>query len=553
MLNGFFATRPKIFISYANEDAEKVKAYIKPLEAAGCTVWWDGSLRGGENWSDEINVQLQEADVVLIFWSVHSVLSPWVRIEANHAQRHDCLLPIRLDGVELPDEYRLIQTLDASAGLDVIFDRLVHSVSNIFRTTKRRKYLKVLGGTTILFVIAYTLLVLVPSYDKADKDDTLASLDPKIDKSGLDGSPIQIWREINNAVTESDLQNLAPRIKFDNASNRSAALCVIYLRQYQLSRRESDLTVAGSHCDNIDTSLYTADGAEALAWYDYHRGNHEKALLKFDESLERSSERLGSLLGKAESLDGLQNAEEAETAFTVASVFHPGSWRIQNAMATFFLSQGRLQESIKRYELAADISPDNISILNNLGVSNLFNQNYAAAVMAWNKALDIMPVQERGATLVNIGSAYYLMRDFNSAKLAFRKATRIAGDDYRVWGNLADSLMGVQDVKAATVAYRRALDRAMILQENTDGDAQLLASIASFKAVLDEEGAEALLEQATALAKDNPEVQRLVSLTFIRLGNYIKAEQAYGTALMLGYPQFLLDSDYLFDSLKSDR
>jgi len=57
----------------------------KDLEAAGLSVWWDTSLRPGENFRNEIDEQLDNCKAAVIVWTLESIKSDWVIAEADHA------------------------------------------------------------------------------------------------------------------------------------------------------------------------------------------------------------------------------------------------------------------------------------------------------------------------------------------------------------------------------------------------------------------------------------------------------------------------------------
>ena len=71
-----------VFLSYDREDLDRARSIAVTLEKAGHSVWWDRHIRGGAQYSKEIENALKRADAVIVLWSEHSVESPWVRDEA---------------------------------------------------------------------------------------------------------------------------------------------------------------------------------------------------------------------------------------------------------------------------------------------------------------------------------------------------------------------------------------------------------------------------------------------------------------------------------------
>jgi len=72
---------------------------VDALEARGWSVWWDPTIKPGQTWDEVIQVALAEARCVVVLWSLDSVTSEWVRIEAHAGKRRGILVPALLDDV----------------------------------------------------------------------------------------------------------------------------------------------------------------------------------------------------------------------------------------------------------------------------------------------------------------------------------------------------------------------------------------------------------------------------------------------------------------------
>lgn len=106
----------QVFLSYDREDGAKARAIAQALEKAGHFVWWDPHIKGGAQYSKEIEQALKAADAVVVLWSARSVESAWVRDEAASGRDRECLVPIGLDGTEPPLGFRQYQTIDLPSG-----------------------------------------------------------------------------------------------------------------------------------------------------------------------------------------------------------------------------------------------------------------------------------------------------------------------------------------------------------------------------------------------------------------------------------------------------
>jgi hypothetical protein len=101
-----------IFVSYAREDSDRIAALVSGLEQRGWSVFWDRRIPAGETWRGYIGSALEGARCVIVAWSRHSIGSSWVLEEAEDAKQRGVLVPVLLDGVELPRGFREIQTAD---------------------------------------------------------------------------------------------------------------------------------------------------------------------------------------------------------------------------------------------------------------------------------------------------------------------------------------------------------------------------------------------------------------------------------------------------------
>jgi tetratricopeptide (TPR) repeat protein len=111
----------KLFISYARADVETVTKVSQELRAAGYEVWIDTSdIQGGSLWGTEIAKAIVDCDIFLLFLSLKSVQSDFVRREVDIAfDDRKKILPITLEKVEIPVhlDYQLagIQYIDYRA------------------------------------------------------------------------------------------------------------------------------------------------------------------------------------------------------------------------------------------------------------------------------------------------------------------------------------------------------------------------------------------------------------------------------------------------------
>ena len=95
-----------VFISYASEDRPRAGMIARALEGCGWSVWWDRKIVAGQAFDQTIERELDAAATVVVLWTAASVGSEWVKNEAAAAAERGVLVPVLLDDVKLPLEFR---------------------------------------------------------------------------------------------------------------------------------------------------------------------------------------------------------------------------------------------------------------------------------------------------------------------------------------------------------------------------------------------------------------------------------------------------------------
>src|SRR5215813_13248776 len=118
-----------IFMSYASKDRPWVLRLVRALERHGWSVWWDRAIPPGKTFDQVIEEALGAAHCVIVVWSRTSVSSDWVKSEAAEGTGRHILVPVLLDEVRIPLEFRRIQAANLidwqDTGPHAEFDRLV--------------------------------------------------------------------------------------------------------------------------------------------------------------------------------------------------------------------------------------------------------------------------------------------------------------------------------------------------------------------------------------------------------------------------------------------
>jgi hypothetical protein len=99
-----------IFISYDSTDRGTAQKYADALESLGWSVWWDREIPLGKAFDQVIEEELNAARCVIVLWSKEAVRSRWVKTEAAAAADRECLIPVLIEDVAIPFEFKRIQT-----------------------------------------------------------------------------------------------------------------------------------------------------------------------------------------------------------------------------------------------------------------------------------------------------------------------------------------------------------------------------------------------------------------------------------------------------------
>jgi hypothetical protein len=108
-----------VFISYAREDVAAARSIADRLESQGWSVWWDREIQVGSSFDDVIERELEAARCVVVLWSSHSIRSEWVRAEAAEGRARRILVPVLIEEIRPPLQFRQIQSirLDATSSM----------------------------------------------------------------------------------------------------------------------------------------------------------------------------------------------------------------------------------------------------------------------------------------------------------------------------------------------------------------------------------------------------------------------------------------------------
>lgn len=98
-----------VFLSYASGDREHAARLAATLTRAGYAVWWDRTIPPGRVFDEVIQEAIDAARCMIVLWSRQSVQSNWVKTEAAEGAARHRLVPVLIEQVAPPIEFKRIQ------------------------------------------------------------------------------------------------------------------------------------------------------------------------------------------------------------------------------------------------------------------------------------------------------------------------------------------------------------------------------------------------------------------------------------------------------------
>lgn len=100
-----------VFLSYARKNRERVRLIADGLTDDGYSLWWDTSLKAGDNYGIKIEQALAVTKTVVVCWSEQAKESLWVRAEATEALDNDKLIQLKLDESRMPLPFNVLNII----------------------------------------------------------------------------------------------------------------------------------------------------------------------------------------------------------------------------------------------------------------------------------------------------------------------------------------------------------------------------------------------------------------------------------------------------------
>ena len=159
-----------------------------------------------------------------------------------------------------------------------------------------------------------------------------------------------------------------------------------------------------------------------------------------------------------------------------------------------------------------------------------------------------------GTTYSNLGTAYYYQRKFAEAADSYERAIDFDARDYRLWGNLGETLSRVPVKKSRMEeALRKGIELGAEKLQVNPRDAETLGDVAKFHALLGERNtALASLRRALEISGRDADLQFNAAITYNLLGDTAAALDGLDKALASGFSATAVRDEPFFDNLRAN-
>ncbi|MGI6784963.1 MAG: tetratricopeptide repeat protein [Aminivibrio sp.] len=213
-------------------------------------------------------------------------------------------------------------------------------------------------------------------------------------------------------------------------------------------------------------------------------GDYEGALEYYSRAAAKKPDLSEAYLGIAEALEGLGRKGEAVDAYYKCLQLDHENPVVHSKLGFLFLSMSSYENALRSFHESANYNPDNGLVFAGMGEAYEAREDYAQAVSAYRKALDIMPSDENRTALERVekqlsrqneeaekrqrdilvkenvlnGRSALSLGDFEGSRNFFLKALDLLPGDHDVLMGMGDLNEAEGDHRAAADYYRAVLD-----------------------------------------------------------------------------------------------
>jgi len=328
----------------------------------------------------------------------------------------------------------------------------------------------------------------------------------------------------NAAALEEATRHFENAVLLDESfAGAYAGLCETQLRQYFMTSDSHHFESAESTCQQaLDiepdrTEVHIALGALFRNHGDYQLAEKEQRL-----ALSVEPKNVDALIELGLVLENQGQIRQAQIVLHQAEALQPDHWPALDALFSYYRNyddqDDRYERAVKYAMRVVELIPEQASAWINLGTAYFSLQQYDAAKVAWDRALEIEPTR---TAYTNRGLQYFYDGEFSASAQMQLKATELAPNDHRAWGRLAESyrLMGGEETRASE-AYTTAIQLAESKLDINDQDWHTSGLLATYYVHTDQaEKAVALATSQLAISRRDPDALLIAAQVWHQMGD----------------------------------
>lgn len=338
-----------------------------------------------------------------------------------------------------------------------------------------------------------------------------------------------------------------------NYGRAYAGIGQAYWLGFQESNRTNDwITRAAENCRKaLAVTPDIAEGHSCLGNVYNGQGEYRKAADEFKSAVALDSSRDDALRGLADAYEKLGDARSAEATYQQAIALRPQYWAGYSSLGSFYFRQSRYPDAVRAFQRVVELAPENFQGYSNLGAVFSTQGQYPQAIKVLQRSIEIRPTLEAYS---NLGSAFFASRKFADAAQMYKQGLTLDDHDSLIWGNLGDALYWAPGRRPeAATAYRKAISLATAKLQINPRDANLLAFVATYNAMIgDKVAAMSDLQRAMGLAPSDADVRFRAALVYNHFGDTERTLSSLEKAVAAGYPAAAIRDTPDFDPLRGN-
>ncbi len=270
-------------------------------------------------------------------------------------------------------------------------------------------------------------------------------------------------------------------------------------------------------------------------------GRPEYALEAFNLAIELAPTLDSVWRARGDVLTDLGRMDEAKNDIERAIELAPGEPQNHASYAYTLYANNQLDAAIAQYRKAAELDPQNPRHFTYLSAVLFKQGRFEEAAEAARASLRIAP---SASGYSNAGTNYFYSGQYERAMEMFQEAVKLAPNDARLCGNLADACQMSSECSNPAEYYELALRLTTERLSVNPQDAVALASQGLYHAQLGQhEAAVSSLQRALAQSPDNNDVLYAAAAAWARMNDRSLSSKYAQQALQAGYPVEALRAD----------